>query len=147
VPALRHVSVTGAGQGTDYATLTRPATLHVFEPVGQETPFCLLDTSGTTGKPKGAILTHVGVIHSIMHFQHGFRLGEDDVSVLAVPASHVTGLVAIILTMIRVAGTTVLMPAFKARKFLEIAAAERMSYTLIVPAMYNLCLLDPDFAS
>jgi len=74
-------------------------------------------------------------------------VGRSDVGVLAVPASHVTGLVAIILTMLRVGGATVIMPVFKARIFLEIAAREEMSYTLIVPAMYNLCLLDKDFAS
>ena len=48
--------------------------------------------------------------------------------------------------MLRVAGTTVLMPAFKARTFMEIAAGERMTHALLVPAMYNLCLLDPGVA-
>jgi acyl-CoA synthetase (AMP-forming)/AMP-acid ligase II len=92
------------------------------------------------------MLTHFGVIHSVMHYEHGFQLGSEDVGVLAVPGSHVTGLVAILLTMIRVAGTTVIMPVFKAELFLKIAQRERMTYTLIVPAMYNLCLLDPNFA-
>jgi long-chain acyl-CoA synthetase len=73
-------------------------------------------------------------------------LAERDVTILAVPASHVTGVVAVILTMIRVGGCTVVMPAFKARAFLEFAERERMTTALIVPAMYNLCLLDPDFA-
>jgi acyl-CoA synthetase (AMP-forming)/AMP-acid ligase II len=73
-------------------------------------------------------------------------LRDGEVSVLAVPASHVTGLVAIILTMLRVGGTTVLLPAFKARNFMEIAARERMTHALLVPAMYNLCLLDADVA-
>jgi len=41
----------------------------------------------------------------------------------------------------------VLLPAFKARTFLEIAARERMTHALLVPAMYNLCLLDPEFAT
>jgi long-chain acyl-CoA synthetase len=36
------------------------------------------------------------------------------------------------------------MRAFKARDFLALAAAERMTYTLMVPAQYNLCLLQPD---
>jgi acyl-CoA synthetase (AMP-forming)/AMP-acid ligase II len=106
----------------------------------------LLYTSGTTGRPKGAMLTHLGTVHSLLNFEYGLALRDGDVSVLAVPASHVTGLVAIILTLIRVRGTTVLMPAFKARTFLELASRHRMTYTLIVPAMYNLCLLDPDFA-
>ena len=147
VPALDHLFVVGDGPGAPYAELLRPAATPDFHQAAEEDTTCLLYTSGTTGKPKGARLTHFSVIHSLIHFEHGFRLGADDVAVLAVPASHVTGLVAIILTMVRVAGTTVLMPVFKARTFLEIAARERMTYTLIVPAMYNLCLLDPEFRS
>ena len=34
----------------------------------------------------------------------------------------------------------------RAADFLALAAAERMTYTMMVPAMYNLCLLQPDFA-
>ena len=149
VPSLGHVFVVGGeGGGADaFETLHHEGAGRTMPDVGQERPFCLLYTSGTTGKPKGAILTHVGVVHSVLHFAHGFRLGEGDVSILAVPASHVTGLVAIVLTMLHARGTVVIMPQFKARRFLEVATAEKMTYTLIVPAMYNLCLLDPDFES
>jgi long-chain acyl-CoA synthetase len=68
------------------------------------------------------------------------------VAALAVPASHVTGLIAILLAMIRVAGTSVMLDAFKARDFLTVVERERISYTLMVPAMYNLCLLVPELA-
>jgi acyl-CoA synthetase (AMP-forming)/AMP-acid ligase II len=47
--------------------------------------------------------------------------------------------------MARCAGTLIIMPAFRASDFLALAAAERMTYTLMVPAMYNLCLLQQDF--
>jgi len=148
VPALSHVFVVGNGAGRPYGTLRETDAAGIkFPEVSEEEVFCLLYTSGTTGKPKGAKLTHLGVIHSLLHFQHALGLGPSDVGVLAAPASHVTGLVAIILTMLRVGGATVIMPVFKARIFLDIAAREGMSYTLIVPAMYNLCLLDKDFAS
>jgi O-succinylbenzoic acid--CoA ligase len=58
----------------------------------------------------------------------------------------VTGLVAIIATMIAVAGTTVIVPAFKAEPFIALLQRERVTHTLMVPAMYNLCLLQPGFA-
>ncbi len=144
-PHLRARFVVGDGPGTPFAELAAPAAAPAVE-IAEEDVFALLYTSGTTGRPKGAMLTHLGTLHSLLHYEYGMALRDGDVSVLAVPGSHVTGLVAIILTMIRVRGCTVLMPAFKARAFLEIAARERMTHALLVPAMYNLCLLDPEFA-
>ena len=113
----------------------------------QEDTAVILYTSGTTGRPKGAMLTHLGLAHSALHFKHCMQLGPQDRSVLAVPASHVTGLVAIIITMWQAGGSTILMPEFKARDFIALAARERITHTLMVPAMYNLCLLQPEFAT
>jgi acyl-CoA synthetase (AMP-forming)/AMP-acid ligase II len=145
VPSLREVFCVGGGSDTGFDALMAPARAPTCD-IGEEDVFCLLYTSGTTGRPKGAMLTHLGTIHSLLHFQYGLGLTEQDVSILAVPASHVTGVVAVILTMIRVGGLTVIMPSFKARAFLELAEREHMTAALIVPAMYNLCLLDPDFS-
>jgi len=111
---------------------------------GEEEPAVILYTSGTTGRPKGAILTHLNLVHSVLHFRTCMRLTAADRSILAVPASHVTGLVAIILAMFGVGGCVIAMREFKARAFLELAARERMTHTLVVPAMYHLCLLDPE---
>ena len=107
----------------------------------------LLYTSGTTGRPKGAMLTHLNLIHSILHFTDTMSLTEQsERSLLAVPISHVTGLVAVWLTMVAVAGTTVMMREFKAKPCLELLAAEQISHMIAVPAIYNLLLRDPDFA-
>jgi O-succinylbenzoic acid--CoA ligase len=106
----------------------------------------ILYTSGTTGNPKGAMLTHLNIVHSVLHYQACMKLGAGEVSALAVPASHVTGLIAIVATMLQVAGTTVIVPAFKAESFIALMQRERVTHTLMVPAMYNLCLLQPAFA-
>jgi long-chain acyl-CoA synthetase len=46
---------------------------------------------------------------------------------------------------VRCAGALIIMTEFKAAEYLKVAARERVSYTVMVPAMYNLCLLQPDF--
>ncbi len=112
---------------------------------GEEETAVILYTSGTTGHPKGAMLTHLNLIHSVLHFEHCMQHGAGDRALLAVPASHVTGLVAIILSMFKVGGCVLMLRDFKARAFLELASRERMSFTLVVPAIYNLCLREPDF--
>jgi acyl-CoA synthetase (AMP-forming)/AMP-acid ligase II len=47
--------------------------------------------------------------------------------------------------MFAVGGCVIMLREFKARAFLELAARERMTHTLVVPAIYNLCLREPDF--
>jgi long-chain acyl-CoA synthetase len=106
----------------------------------------ILYTSGTTGRPKGAVLTHLNLLHSVLHYRHALGLRPDDRALLAVPASHVTGLVAIVLAMAGVSGAVVVLREFKAASCLALIAREKVSYTLMVPAMYALCLLEPTLA-
>lgn len=118
-------------------------------PAGPATPgdeadtAVILYTSGTTGKPKGAMLTQFNLVHSVLHFRHGMEVRPGDRTLLTVPASHVTGLVANIATLLASGGAVVMQRAFKAAAFLELVARERVTHSLMVPAMYNLCLRDP----
>ena len=113
----------------------------------EQTPAIILYTSGTTGQPKGAVITHFNVVHSALHYQTCLGLETGERALLAVPGSHVTGMIAIIATMGTVAGCVIILREFKAAAFLQLAAREHMSYTLMVPAMYALCLREPGMAS
>ena len=115
--------------------------------VAEEDTAVILYTSGTTGRPKGAMLCHLGIVHSSMHYEDVMQLGKDERAVLAVPASHVTGLVALVTTMWQVGGALVMLAQFKAPDFIATASRERVSYTMLVPAMYALCLLQPAFST
>lgn len=115
-------------------------------PVHESEVAVILYTSGTTGHPKGAMLTHRNIAHSVLHFETCMRLQADDRSALAVPASHVAGLIAIIAAMLQVGGAIVVVPEFKAAEFVQTLARERVTHTLMVPAMYKLCLMTPGFA-
>ena len=141
----RRVSVGRCEGSEEFAALLGSASAGAPAAVQEEDVAVIMYTSGTTGNPKGAALTHLGIAHSVMHYQVGMGLTEQDASIAAVPLSHVTGLVALVATMAHCAGKLVIMPTFKAADFLRLATQERMSHTLMVPAMYNLCLLQSDF--
>jgi long-chain acyl-CoA synthetase len=81
----------------------------------------------------------------MLNYAYSMRIGPEDRTLMAVPASHVTGLVANVMLAWAAQCTLIVMGEFKARVFLELAARERMTHTLVVPAMYNLLLLQPDF--
>ena len=108
--------------------------------IDEEDPAILLYTSGTTGRPKGAILTHLGLVHSFLHFQMELGLKDGECTILAVPASHVTGLVAQILTLIGCAGKIVIMEHFEVQEFASLAKKHGLTYSILVPAMYALLL-------
>src|SRR3978361_2414123 len=93
------------------------------------------------------MLAHCNIIHSSMVFVSCLQLNAADRSIAAVPLAHVTGVVANVMTMVRCAGALIIMTEFKAAAYLKVAARERVTYTVMVRAMYNLCLLQPDFDS
>ncbi len=153
--ALTQVLCTDAGVSeapqtmlsTPWNSLLSPSLAPSLRDELEEAPAIILYTSGTTGQPKGAVITHFNLVHSALHYQTCLGLKAGERAVLAVPGSHVTGIVAVIAAMGAVAGCVIILREFKAGAFLQLAARERMSYTLMVPAMYVLCLREPGFGS
>lgn len=146
VPTLTHrIAVGGASPGSEpfdslYALNGKPAA-----PLRKDDTAVIVYTSGTTGRPKGVMLTHLSIVTSTINYELCWGLNGRDRSVMAVPANNVTGLVAVLFTMVRTCGATIMMRDFKAARFLELAASERMTYAILVPTMYNLFLLQTDF--
>lgn len=145
-------------QSATLLTWLLPDDLHSLDPIAPITPIApaqaheddaavILYTSGTTGQPKGAVLTHLNLIHSVLHYQHVLGLHAQDRALLAVPGSHVTGLVAIILAMAGVGGCVVVLREFKAAACVQQVVTHRVTYSLMVPAMYALCLREPALAN
>jgi acyl-CoA synthetase (AMP-forming)/AMP-acid ligase II len=149
-PLLRHRFAAGGdcAGSLSFASLAESGhTAPPLLPPAEDETAVILYTSGTTGRPKGAMLSHFNLAHSVLHFRYCMGLDVGERILLAVPASHVTGLVAVIMTAWACMGAVIMMPEFRARDFLALAARERLTYTVMVPAMYNLCLLQPDFDS
>lgn len=132
---------------TSGPALLAHAPWHGLATPSEESVAVILYTSGTTGRPKGAMLTHLNLVHSVLHYRHALGLTPNDRALLAVPASHVTGLVAIVLAMAGVGGCTVMLREFKAAACLQVLEKQRITYSLMVPAMYALCLREPALAA
>lgn len=107
-------------------------------------PACIMYTSGTTGHPKGAVLSHLGFFHTARHYVRRFGYTADDRLLLTIPGSHISGLLAVIVVALQVGGCLVLQRQFNAGETLALIEARRVSAAVMVPAMYNLCLLHPE---
>jgi acyl-CoA synthetase (AMP-forming)/AMP-acid ligase II len=139
------VGVGASPDGASFEALMGASPRAAPTPVAEEDVTMILYTSGTTGQPKGAMLAHCNVVHSAMVFEACLELTAADRSLVAVPFAHVTGSVANVATAVRAACALIIAPEFKAAEFFALAARERATHTIMVPAMYNLCLLQADF--
>ena len=113
--------------------------------VNEEDPLYIIFTSGTTGLPKGAVGSHVNVIHSILNYKNVLRLDEHTRTLIAVPLFHVTGLIGQMFFMILIGGTSVLMESYKTDRLLEYIENERISFLFNVPAIYIMMLNHENF--
>jgi acyl-CoA synthetase (AMP-forming)/AMP-acid ligase II len=94
-------------------------------------------TSGTTGAPKGAMLTHLNlVMNATVNAFDSNGLAADDVVMGALPLFHTFGQSAAMNSAFRVGATLVLQPRFDAAAALELMAAEGVTRFLGVPTMF-----------
>ncbi len=106
----------------------------------------LVYTSGTTGKPKGALLTHANCFWTNVSFDRTAGVRDDDVVLQVLPQFHVGGWnVQPLLAWWRGA-TVVLEPQFDPSRTLRLLAEERVTTLMGVPATYLFLSQEPGFA-
>jgi long-chain acyl-CoA synthetase len=104
----------------------------------------ILYTSGTTGTPKGAELTHHNLTRNCEITRSNFGLGEDAVALGALPLFHSFGQTCALNATIASGGTLSLIPRFDPGKALEIIERDRVNLFEGVPTMYNAILQHPE---
>jgi long-chain acyl-CoA synthetase len=114
-------------------------------PAREDDTAFIMYTSGTTGRPKGAMGTHLGIINSAITYERCLGLSGHQRTLVAVPLFHVTGLIAQMLTMAYLGGTTVIMPAFNAAEALRLIEAERITHMVAAPTVLVMLMLQPDY--
>jgi fatty-acyl-CoA synthase len=110
------------------------------------TPLAIIYTSGTMGKPKGAVLTHHGLLHTARAVSTALRQNEADRVLASVPFFTVFGIQVAIGTLLT-GGTLVLQGTFEPAGALDLIEDERISVVHGVPTMFQLLMTDPTFGS
>jgi long-chain acyl-CoA synthetase len=97
----------------------------------------ILYTSGTTGKPKGAEITHFNVTMNVVaSAMHSFDIGPDDVVLGCLPLFHTFGQTCCMNTAFYVGASVVLLPRFDGAQALELLVKEQCTIFMGVPTMY-----------
>jgi long-chain acyl-CoA synthetase len=101
-------------------------------------------TSGTTGRPKGAMLTHGGLTFVALSWLADLqRLEPEDVGLYAAPLTHGAGMMALAFTM-KACTQVILQPSgFDPQRFCETVARERVTHTWLVPTQIKMLLDHP----
>jgi long-chain acyl-CoA synthetase len=148
MPGVRHYLVLGdARQGwSAYESLLAQASDE--EPraeVNPDDPLCLTYSSGTTGIPKGAVLTHRGALNNCRALiQDMLKLKQDDVGLAVMPLFHVGGMWYDLFPGYASGGTTVILPEFNPRAVLAALQGQGVTHVHLVPTMISVLLNEPD---
>lgn len=127
---------------TDSAELTR----HEAQ-VAPEDPALVLYTSGTTGRPKGAVLTHRSMIASASGQVNRLGTTTSDVYLCVMPFNHVGGITCSVTASLLTGSTLVIPPAFSPAGALADVEKHRVSIFAGVPTMWSLMLSHPTFTT
>jgi long-chain acyl-CoA synthetase len=97
----------------------------------------VLYTSGTTGKPKGAMITHLNVLMNVdASAMDSFDIGPEDVVLGCLPLFHTFGQTCCMNTAFRVGAAVVLLPRFDGQQALQLLVDEKCTIFMGVPTMY-----------
>ncbi|MBR9982616.1 MAG: long-chain fatty acid--CoA ligase [Desulfatitalea sp.] len=129
---------------TDYDTFLNDGT-----PVPCETtvlasdPCQIMYTSGTTGKPKGAVLTHGNILWNLINTMLGRQDREGRNAVIVGPLSHTAALNNHLTIQVALGGKSVLVSHFEPEALLRTIAQEKINLISGAPAFYNLLMQAP----
>ncbi len=107
---------------------------------------CILYTSGTTGRPKGAILPHRQVLWNAINTVISWGLSEKDVSPILTPMFHSGGLFVFLVPLFYAGGRIVMARNFDPDASLKLIVDERCTVILGVPTLFQVWMNSPRFA-
>jgi fatty-acyl-CoA synthase len=106
------------------------------EAVGADAPALMMYTSGTTGRPKGALLSHANLLWNNIQMLLAVPARDDDINYNAAPFFHIGGLNVLTGPLLYRGATTIIDDKFEPQRALQAIARERATCAFMVPAMW-----------
>ncbi|MFH1138675.1 MAG: long-chain fatty acid--CoA ligase [Pseudomonadota bacterium] len=116
-----------------------------LQPTG-ETPHIIMYTAGTTGKPKGAVLTQGASFWNALNLE-SMDFTSADRDLLVLPMFHIGGIGLFTLPMLYHGATVALMRTFDPERCLKLLREEKITLFFGVPAVFLFLIQHPDFSS
>ncbi|MFF5763911.1 long-chain fatty acid--CoA ligase [Streptomyces tanashiensis] len=145
--ALATLLAVDGGPGASYEELlAAAATEPVDEEVGPEDVCLIMYTSGTTGRSKGAVLTHGNIVWNSLNVLVDTDLAGDEVTLVAAPLFHTAALNMSCLPTLLKGGTVLLESSFDPDRVLRLIERHRVTRMFGVPTMYDAMAAAPGWA-
>lgn len=122
-------------QALEQASSDRP---EPTEPISEDDPHAILYTSGTTGRPKGAILPHRMVLWNSTNTVVSWGLTAEDVAPIFTPQFHSGGLNVVMSPLYHLGGTVVVPEQFDPEHALQLIERNSATVVFMVPAMFQM---------
>jgi long-chain acyl-CoA synthetase len=147
LPDLKHVIVTGDEAFSDTLSyemiLTESLDREPEVVIAPEDLHMILYTSGTTGRPKGAVRGYMENYHTAVGVCMEWKIRSGDVQLAVTPLYHAASAAWFLATLIS-GGTYVIMPQFEPEQILATIEKHRVNWLMMVPVMYDRLLKLPD---
>jgi acyl-CoA synthetase (AMP-forming)/AMP-acid ligase II len=146
-PSVKHVIGFGTGHGLDHDLETLIASASADEPrvvIAEDDIYQLGATSGTTGIPKAAILTHRNAISAMLNWLAELDVAEAGTALQNIPYFFNPGGPAGLHPVLMKGGRTVIPPAFDPAEFPALVQQYRVTHTIIVPTMVQMVVSRPE---
>jgi long-chain acyl-CoA synthetase len=140
-PGVPHASIGRPFEQLLETAVAGPPPLHQSDPGDTAV---IVYTAGTTGRPKGAELTHFQLFMNADTPGRLFGIRDDDVVIVVLPLFHVFGLSSILDVCVRFGATMTLVPRFEPTRVLEVIQRDRVTVFEGVPTMYIALLHHPE---
>ncbi|MGF2614751.1 long-chain fatty acid--CoA ligase [Rossellomorea vietnamensis] len=123
-----------------------PAADRLGGPLLQESdPLAMIYTGGTTGHPKGAVLSHRSIMWNAVNTIVSWNLTDRDTTMTCIPMFHTGGLNALSIPVLIAGGTVVLSPGFEPEQAVKDLIKYKCSIVLFVPTMYHMLTRTKEF--